>query len=252
MADRNPVAEIERRVRGYAQLRAAERAILSGGRFRDCLTVSDRARDVLAQLRSGLEHLSVDSPELESDLAAVDETLRSYSHLLLEILEHTSIASFRATLPATVVIGRDDVIGLLDLCLQSQETALGNRDLIAYLVTLLSTRTENGLQTVVGDPATVTRRLRSLCVAVENQLSGPGHEIEAKIRSVTESILDLADLDSAVCRVRSIKKDIGFRFFLPPILRALVEYNVTISNRLQALLDQDRTMDKEFLAGLGV
>jgi len=241
------------RLRRYARLRAAERALMTCGRFQESLAMAQAARDVAARMRAGLEGVSAGAtgaPSPERELAALDAALADYSRSLRQTLARTPVADLRASLPGAALLYREEVEALLDLCLEDRASAFENLDRIDYLMTLLSSRMQNAAQSVIADAAKASPRLSALSAAVQRKLGDTGREPAEEIHSAAQAVVDMDDLGETVERMRVFKHSLDLRFFLPDVLRAVVDYNAAIANQLQALLDQERTMDKEFEAGL--
>jgi hypothetical protein len=191
--------------------------------------------------------LSADQALGEMDLAKIDRVFDEYSGRLHSVLDQTSIAQFRATLPGTAEHHRDEVRALLDHCLHDSKTALRRLDLVDYVVTILSTRMENGMRHVVRDPWKSSPRIQAVCTMVQEQVGDEFDEVDARLREVMVELADLEDVASMVDEVRKIKHSIGKGFFQPTILRRIVEFNAAVSNHFESLLDTERAMDDDIV-----
>ncbi len=251
------------RVRRYAQLRAAQRAVSPALRFRDFLATGAPVQKIAQQLRDQLEEAREQAQAVaegesreavynekwdDERLAVIDEFLNRYALKLHETVDRTPLAQFRATLPATAALHRDETVALLEVCLERSKVALRRMDTIDYLVTLLACDIDNGMRRVVRDPTQLCPQLATLCEETPKQLDDDGERLAEQFRRATQQLADLEQVASVVDRVRTIKQALGRRFFLPVVLDSVVRYNVAITNQLQELIERDRELDKEFLA----
>jgi hypothetical protein len=261
--DRSSEKEVLVRINRYLRLRGAERAIAPSQRFLICAATVNSAREVAQVL---LEHFKrirgedVDPALIISvggalsstgesagkvDFTEIDRVFGEYSARLHGVLDQTSIAQFRATLPWTAEHHRDEVCALLDHCLHDSKTALRRLDLVDYVVTTLSTRVENGMRHVVREPWTSSTRLQAVCSMVEEKVGNELDTVEHRLREVLDELTDLEDVACIVDEVRKIKHSLGKGFFKPSILLRIVEFNALVANHFESLLDAERAMDDD-------
>jgi hypothetical protein len=183
-----------------------------------------------------------EAPKEPSPLPSVSESARLHG-----VLDQTSIAQFRATLPWAAERNREEVRALLDHCLHNSKTALRRLDLVDYVVTILSTRVENGMRHVVRDPWKVSTRLQAVCTMVQEQMGDELGEVDLRLREAIAELADLEDVACVVDEVRKIKRSIGKGFFQPSILHRIVEFNAAVSNHFESLLDAERAMDDDIV-----
>ncbi|MCG8589966.1 MAG: hypothetical protein MJE66_11815 [Proteobacteria bacterium] len=179
----------------------------------------------------------------------IDATLAQFSADLIECLDQIPLAQLRATLPTVAEYHREEVLALLDLCLEGP-TGDGSFDhhprlaVVDYLVTLLATRETRDLRVLRCDPCRVTPLVAQWCEARQLLASDPEMtEIEQALRAAVAEIAEVSNVEPVVRRMRALKLQLGARLFVPTILRAVVDYNVAVGNRGQELMDQTRHED---------
>jgi hypothetical protein len=238
------------RVRRYTMLRSAQRALYPMRPMPGSLP-ADRA---LREIRHRLRAIGPDPRRGEEDpvyasvedrraaLSEVDEMLGDVSRELRSMAERIPFSEHRATLPQLYETRPDEVAALLDLCLEDPRWFASLRHLIDYLVTLLSTVSAEGNRRVWSDPVGATPRLREICESyTEYDLS----EIAAHVEVFDDAILDLprhSSIEPVIHRVRDYKAQVGPLMLVPELLRKIIEYNVAVSNRLEEVLEAERTI----------
>ena len=249
------------RVKRYTMLRSAQRALYPMRPIPNSLP-ADRA---LRQIRQRLRAIGPDPKGNQEDplyatpearLAAlheVDEMLGEVARDLRQIAGRTSFSELRATLPPLCATCPEEVAALLDLCLEDERAFSGLRQLIDYLVTLLSTGTVDADRGSWRDPVLVTPRLREVC---ETQTDYDPKEVVTRVRYLEEALAELRRSESVepvIHRMREFKAQVGRLMLVPDLLRKIVEYNVAVSARIEELLEAERTIQLvDELADTGV
>jgi hypothetical protein len=140
-----------------------------------------------------------------------------------------------------------EVAALLDVCLRDESEALVSWELVDYLVTLLASEEQGGRRRVVCDPCAVTPRLERLCAAAEAELGSASAELAELLRRAGAELERTEPTKPIVEQMRSLKRGALRKLLVPAVLRAIVDYNLAIWNRLAELNDADRILeDVEF------
>jgi hypothetical protein len=239
------------RIRRYSTLRAAERALQPTVRLRRKHPTAALGLDLLIDLRELLTQVqsqggasSGGEPDREElDLERVDSRLKEFSRKLEQTIGHTSLAQFRATLRAITRKNRAEATALLDFCLESEGRASRDLALVDYLITLLSSESVRGVKSLAFDPTGVSPALTGLCEREARRADLRCDEAGGEFRSAALEVAELEDLVPLVRRMRRVKNRLGRRFFAPDVLRSIVAYNLAVANRLEALLDAQRSED---------
>ena len=113
-----------------------------------------------------------------------------------------------------------------------------------YLITMLATEEHDGKRWVANDPVSLTPRLRFLCERAQSMYGEEAVGIEQEFFAAAAPYGSHGDLNGLIARMRKRKNGLGHLTFVPGVLRAVVTYNVAISNlieeeMLQAKLDSD-------------
>ena len=238
------------RVRRYTMLRAAQRALYPMRPMPGSLPAERALRDIRQRLRAiGPDPQAPEEDPVYATLEArlgalqeVDESLAEVSRELRAIAERISFAEIRATLPQLCETRPDEVAALLDLCLEDEQVFAPLRHLIDYLVTLLSTVTTDGNRAVWSDPVGATPRLREVC---ESFTDYDPAQVRAHCEAFDGAILELPrqeSLEPVMHGMRDYKAQVGRLMLVPEVLQRIVEYNVAVSNRLEEVLEAERTL----------
>jgi hypothetical protein len=108
-------------------------------------------------------------------------------------------------------------------------------------VTVLATEDEAGQRRVVCDPTTLTSRIAKI---TQSRAGETSHDLQAV---VSEAVADLGSPDrvrGVIERMRAHKSRLNERFFVPGVMRAVVEFNVAVGNRLEELSSAQRILDE--------
>lgn len=250
-------SQLNVRVRRFAALRAAQRALAPSVRSPESLPPLEPIRAIRDQLRAQLARIgdpahSGPPPKPGGvgppDLAAIDAALNGYAHQLRRVADDVPVAQFRASLPELAKEQREEVIALLDLLLEDRAGIASRVALIDYLITLLCTARQDGVWRVVIDPPNVSELTRQL------SLDAPlcERELEAAIlnrfQSASQSLQRLTsggDSGSLLREIAAYKREIVDYFFLPEVLRCIVSYNLAGRLLRDQQLSQVRAQDRE-------
>jgi hypothetical protein len=180
--------------------------------------------------------------EQRAQLDEIDRLLSSVAEELRGLAESIGFSQFRATLPGMRQRRPQEVAALLDLCLEDPQGRGRTLHLIDYITTLLSTDSHGTDRTLIADPVHATPMLRALCESVTGY---DPSEIEGHLERLDAAIAELhraESIEPVVRRTRGYKAELGRLFFVPDVLRKIVEYNIAVSNRIEDLLVAERTL----------
>jgi hypothetical protein len=250
-----PVVDVQRRLRRFASVRSAQRAITpSVAQLREdsAQTRGQKVRQQLEQLAAQWKALdATDSPDPDeidavcSGFDQVDIELSSISDELRLYTDGVHAVQLRSTLPEIARCHRREICGLLDLLIEDAEGLERRRATIEYVVTLLSTSDESGTRKIAYDPAKLTPAMQLLCEQTETECGAISEEYEL-------AFFEAANVDAAVdvlARVRELrdkKEELGTACFLPGVLRAIVTYNVRMANQMSCVVSTSREDDLAF------
>ena len=178
------------------------------------------------------------------ELAAVDAELMIRGEELRELTDEIPLVQLRASLPTIARRRRFDVVSLLELLIQDQTRIFERLVPFDYLITMLATEEHDGKRWVANDPVSLTPRLRFLCERAESTHGAEAVGVEQEFFAAAAPYGTHGDLNGLIARMRRRKNGLGHLIFVPAVLRAVVTYNVAISNLieeelLQAKLDSD-------------
>jgi hypothetical protein len=178
------------------------------------------------------------------ELAAVDAELMVRGEELRELTDEIPLVQLRASLPTVARRRRFDVVSLLDLLIQDQTRIFERLVPFDYLITMLATEEHDGKRWVANDPVSLTPRLRFLCERAQSMYGEETVGIEQEFFAAAAPYGSHGDLNGLIARMRRRKNGLGHLTFVPGVLRAVVTYNVAISNLIEeemllAKLDSD-------------
>jgi len=195
-------------------------------------SLGDLAEQVQSATLGGAAALPGEADSLHAELARLGSGLAAVAGELRAALDRAPLPEIRGRLPHATGPERDDQLALLDLLIEDESGLAARHGLVDLLVTRLATETRSGRRRVAHDPAALTPRLD----AVAKRLAGraepdPGtlerEFVEAARRLGSEPLAD------ALRRMRARKAAIGLAWLAPPVLRAIVFYNVSVWNHVQ-------------------
>ena len=240
-------AVLERGMR-FMALRSAQRALKPS--IRRATTppgyeVVPRIRDQLKVVGKRVLDERQPPDDLEAELEEIDALLMVMAGELLQALDTVQIPQLRATLPDTHERYPDEVSALLDLCVGTEPGRARRVRTIEYLVTLLASESCEGVRHLVADPTKLSAELRDYCTMQGGALPADKDPtvIAAQFQASAQRAEASEDPSSVVQEIGNLKEDLGEGIFAPAILRAAVEYNISVYNRTEDLLDESRTDD---------
>ena len=171
-------------------------------------------------------------PEIGEIDAGLDELEAEMRWLALSV----PVDELRSTLPAQVTRDRRTVLDLLDLILGAELAGVpGTQERIPsidYLITLLcSASTEDGGN--LQDPMTLTSRLYGLCLQADDAHDPALAEVEAQFFAAADLQREELHEELSQRTLRQRKAELGTTYFAPPILRAILAYNLTLTERVE-------------------
>ena len=250
-----PVVDVQRRLRRFASVRSAQRALTpSVAQLREdsAQTRGQKVRQQLEQLAAQWKALdAADSPDPDeidavcSGFDQVDTELSSISDELRLYADGVHAVQLRSTLPEIARCHRREICGLLDLLIEDAEGLERRRATIEYVVTLLSTSDESGTRKIAYDPAKLTPAMQSLCEQIETDCGAISEEYELAFFEAA-NVDDSVDVFARVRELRDKKQELGTACFLPGVLRAIVTYNVRMANQMSCVVSTSRADDLAF------
>ena len=242
-------ADLAERIRRYAQLRCAQRALFPLRPLTQELPGEQSLQEIRERLlKVRLCPLTADgapsegTDPRETALGELDGALDYTSAELRSALEQISFSELRATLPEVRATRTHEVEALLNLCLEDEPPGLPYLRIIEYLTTLLSTEAGSGGRKLCADPLSVTERLRQVCRGFSD--SDPA-EVQRHIETFEEGIAELdrsTILDPLMQRMRDKKDLMGTQILVPAVFQKAIEYNVAVSMRLHQVLESERAL----------
>jgi hypothetical protein len=238
--------EIRRRIRLFASLQAAHRALAREAHPSALGPLRKESRDLLVRLQKLSNWAEgggevADPPEVAAELESVDRVLEGQTTRTLAILDSIEFAQLRALAPTLVQRNPEELKGLLDVLLEGDLEDDKSLRTLEYLITLLSTEERNGRRQALRDPAALTERLRERTAEWS-----PRTDVlvaERALDSAAERIVQGADLGEVRDRVRLYKEGLGPDLLHPPVLAAVVRYNAAMSNQIAAELEGIRSLE---------
>jgi hypothetical protein len=238
--------DVRGRLKRYAALRAALRAVSPAFPPETSGALQERAQELSGRLRRAASpdeqpEAAAQTP-LHVELDQIDKAWEEFARELLSLVSDLPLSQLRATLPAVQESNPEEVLALLDLCV-ADERALGERwNLLDYLVTLASTETDDGRKRVALDPATLTPSLEALCAATGERADADLEDLVREFQAAGEQISRGEPLAPIRTRLRDTKKSAVTLLPAPDVLRAVIACNVALWNRLEELTEVDRTL----------
>lgn len=241
--------EVVERVRSFAALRGAQRALEPSACAPGQLPAPDRWREIrerLAALSKGLARGDADTGHsLRAELAGIDERLATLKDELVAALDAVPLSQLRATLPTTFLEYEDEVVALLDLCVDTERGRAERVRITEYLVTLIASEQCAGVRRMVRDPVHISGALNryaglmAAALGAETRSASAAEAFDDAARRLQEA----SNVSPVLDEVRALKQELGEAIFAPGILRAVVDYNLSVWNRHEDLLDRTRTDD---------
>ncbi len=241
--------EVLERVRSFAALRGAQRALEPSACAPGALPAAERWRDIRERLGALSKRVARGGAaavgELRPELAKIDEQLAGLRRGLLGALDGIALPQLRATLPLTFREYSDEVVALLDLCVSTESGRADRVRITEYLTTMIASEQCAGVRRMVRDPvhisAALSRYSNSLGEALDPD-TDPARVAE-RFDDAARRLQEASNVRPVLDEVRALKEELGEAIFAPQILRAVVDYNLEVWNRHEDLLDQTRTND---------
>ena len=243
--------EVLERVRSFAALRGAQRALEPSACAPGALPAPERWREIRERLGALSKCLArggepaPGDPELRPELAEIDLRLAELKQELLAALEGIPLSQLRATLPTTFLEYSDEVVALLDLCVGTENGRAGRDRITEYLVTMIASEQCAGVRRMVRDPVQVSPALTLYSNALGDALDPHTDPVQVAqtFDDAAQRLQEATNVSPVLAEIRELKQGLGESVFSPSILRAVVGYNLAVWNRHEDLLDQTRTDD---------
>ena len=177
-----------------------------------------------------------------ADREKIEGALGDLTAELIRSIRALPFWQFRATLPAVLAREPKDLVALLELTLADPE----NRwwDLIDYVATLLASEERGGRRRVVRDAAAMTRCLHGLCAQAAEEATEEDLEPVPLLEAARDELERGEPLGPIVERMRREKESLEHRYLIPTVLRAVVAYNISVSNRLTRRDEARRSLEE--------
>ncbi len=241
--------EVLERVRSFAALRGAQRALEPSACAPGALPAAERWRDIRERLGSLSKIVArggaAAAGKLRPELAEIDELLAGLRRDLLAALSGIPLSQLRATLPMTFREYADEVVALLDLCVGTESGRTDRARITEYLTTMIASEQCAGVRRMVRDPVHISPALSRYSNSLGEALdpdTDPARVAE-RFDDAARRLQEASNVSPVLDEVRTLKGELGEAIFAPQILRAVVDYNLEVWNRHEDLLDQTRTDD---------
>jgi len=240
MSQPNP--EIRQRVERFSQLRAAQRALARCMHPAALDSLREQGRELLIQLQAvGPEESPV---RVEVALREIDRLLSHHLGQTHELLGKLEFAQLRAVGAELCRDKPDELRALVDLILLGSLSDDQEIRLVEYLVTMLSSREEDGRRTVVAEPGELTEALQEMGRRKQADESIEVPEAVTRLGEAAESLIRGGDHHALRDEIRGFKQELGARILHPEILAAAVAYNVAMANQVAARVDSSMALDQ--------
>lgn len=244
-------SEIRKRVRRFASLRAAQRALNRSLHPSELALANQLGRQILIELQALSDRAAQAkrSPRTEdekaqdrNDLNRVDLLLHDISLRTRELLHGLEIAHLRSTVPLLAAQYPDEIRGLIDLLLEGDLEDDKNLRMLEYLITVASSEEHEGRRVLMHEPSEASPRLRE--IAMQQIQSGDAEYLVAEKTFGTLGMAhEDADIGAIRDRIRRYKESLGSLILHPRILSAAIAYNVSMWNQVAGLVQGGRSID---------
>jgi hypothetical protein len=243
---------VRSRVERFARVRSAARALPASAQD---LAAADENSNNAANLRTKLSQLVAlegTQEQISEALAEaqpeVDAELDAMAHELRTRVEQIDFAQLRATIPQFAELHRKEVVALLEVLLEEPDAIESLIPRIEYLITMLSTETQDGQRAVKHDPSALSPFLASFEGKMHSSRDSGAVAIEFYEAATFGSDDPKPKFD--IRRTRKRKAELGVDCLVPEILRAIVTYNARLYNYIEASRDascaEDLTIESLF------
>jgi hypothetical protein len=236
--------EIQRRVRRFAVLRAAQRALREVTPPDAFAQAESEGRRLLDRLRAitGSDPASAEVVDPRQALAAVDGRLETLAEGIRSRLEEVPVRTLCSALDRMVGPEAGALRALAAIAIEGDVGNPGHLARIELLVTLLCVEGPPDARRVVRTPTQALPELARIDQP-ESYESHPDIDEAEQILGRAIMRLDRDDAGAARDRILRYKQRLGVRLLHPTVLRASVAYNTEMSNRLGQLLDHEHALD---------
>lgn len=237
-------AGIERRIRRFAVLRAAQRALREVASEPELEQDLDQGRRLLRRLRvvSGREDAQTEVVEPRQALASIDQGLERLAERLRARLQSVPVRTLCGALDAMVGPEAGALRALAAVALEGDLRDDGHLARVEMLITLLCVEGLAGERQVVRAPLEALPELARIDLPEAYEAHPDIDEAEQVLgRAVVR--LDQDDAGAARDRILAFKRRLGPRLLHPTVLAASVAYNTEMGNRLSRLLDDHHALD---------
>jgi len=242
-------SDIIARVRRFAVLRAAQRALSPSVRSPETLPALAPLRTLRNQLQALMAAVESrdkgEAADATLDTFEADMALDGYARQLRLVADGVQLPQLRASLPELAKEQRDEVVALLDLLLEEDEGLDSRMSVIDYLITLLCVVRQGESWSMVVDPPNVSEGTRARSLGAPPCDPERQNEIFSRFLNAAEQLKAGGNADSVLGEMRQYKADIGPYFFAPEIMRCLVSYNMAVRSYREAQISAVRAMDRE-------
>jgi hypothetical protein len=250
MADRLPTdedattdPEVRARVRRFATLRAALRALRAVEQPAELDEGLELGRQLLTRLRA----LSGDSPGADvldsaEALRGADALLDRLAQRVHDVFKSTPTSTLCAAVGSLAESEPGTVRSLGAVIVESDLESEPAQRLLEYLVTALACAGAPGERTVVRPPLDALPELADIDLPAAHEADPTIDEAEQIFgRAVRRLYQD--DVGATRDRIRDYKRRLGPRILHPTVMAAAVAYNTAMSNRLERLIEEHRALD---------
>ncbi|MBW2275097.1 MAG: hypothetical protein JRG96_17660 [Deltaproteobacteria bacterium] len=179
----------------------------------------------------------------EKKLSEASERLDWLEGAVSRVAFEIQPTQLRSTLPDCVKSNRRGLLDLLDLlardALESPDLQASKLGILDYLITLLCTDGDTQGRAMPHDPVMLTPDFQALCQRAGEMSGGNHSEIEAEFFSAATQAAE-AQNEEQLRRLRTRKAELGRSYFAPGMLRAIVTYNVSLAQSVNAQVWESR------------
>jgi hypothetical protein len=246
--------DVRARLRRYAALRAAVRAISPAFPPDTSLELQERVQELSGRLRSaasaGGPSPDAGQASLRLELDRIEEEWDGFARDLIARISELPLSQIRATLPGVRESNPDELLALLDLWIADEETLADRWTLLDYMVTLAATETHSGRKRITGDPTALTAAFQALCTRT-GEAAERTDDLVRGFQGAWQKVRKGEALGPIRKELRDLKASAVSQLLAPDVLRAIVSCNVALWNRLEELTEVDRTLADAERRGLG-
>lgn len=235
--------QIQARVRRFAVLRAAQRAlrdVAPPGELDSSLALGRR---LLTRLRglSG-EGQAADVLDAQDALRGVDELLVRLAERIRDVLKETPTRALCNSLAPIADSEPGTIRALGAVVLETDLDSDATLSLVEFLVTALACEGPAGERVVARSPLEAMPELADVDAAHAHE-SHPEIDEAQQILGRAIGRIETADVGATRDRIRDYKRRLGLRILHPDVMAVAVAYNNAMGNRLARLVEEHRSLD---------